>query len=91
MPTAQFSKDTNGPKKIVKILLRTEQRAVRGYTEISPMTIGEDHQTYGLTLTAVHEEIEHDACFYRISWSRSLRAFPKTIRNKQPFVATFLQ
>ena len=48
-------------EEIVKVLLKAEQCAVRGYTEICNMTAGKDHRTYALAQAILNEEIEHES------------------------------
>src|SRR3989339_1032851 len=62
-PPANLPKDPTDVKAILKILLKAEQCAVRGYTHICNITFGKDHRTYDLALAILHEEIEHEAWF----------------------------
>lgn len=48
---------------ILKVLLAAERCAVTGYNEICNMTFGKDHRTYDLSLSILHEELEHESWF----------------------------
>lgn len=78
-------------KEIVKVLLKAEQCAVRGYTEICNMTAGKDHRTYDLALAILNEEIEHEAWFTEFLGKGPSGHFRRPNGMNSPFVSKFLQ
>lgn len=77
-------------KEIVKVLLKAEQCAVKGYTEICNMTAGKDHRTYDLALAILNEEIEHEAWFTEFLEGGPSGHFRRNEGNS-PFVSKFLK
>jgi ferritin-like protein len=57
-PPAAPPQDPTDIKAMLEVLLKAEQCAVAGYTNICNMTFGKDHRTYDLSLAILHEEIE---------------------------------
>ncbi|MFX0052940.1 MAG: ferritin-like domain-containing protein, partial [Candidatus Hermodarchaeota archaeon] len=89
-PPAYLPKDKTDIEDIVKILLKAEQCAVRGYTEICNMTFGKDHRTYDLALAILHEEIEHEAWFTEFLGKGPSGHFLRPNGVNSPYVSKFL-
>ncbi|MBU0757818.1 MAG: DNA protection protein DPS [Nanoarchaeota archaeon] len=89
-PPANLPAEPSDVKEIVKILLKAEQCAVKGYTEICNMTAGKDHRTYDLALAILNEEIEHEAWFSEILGKGPSGHFMRPNRQNSPFVSKFL-
>lgn len=77
-------------QEIVKVLLKAEQCAVRGYTNICNLTVGKDHRTYDLSLAILHEEIEHEAWFAEFLEMGPSGHFRRRRVGESPFVSKFL-
>ncbi|MFW5990943.1 MAG: DNA protection during starvation protein [Candidatus Nanoarchaeia archaeon] len=78
-------------KEIVKVLLKAEQCAVKGYTEICNMTAGKDHRTYDLALAILNEEIQHEAWFTEFLGKGPSGHFRRPAGKTSPFVSKFLE
>ncbi|MFP4424774.1 MAG: DNA protection during starvation protein [Candidatus Woesearchaeota archaeon] len=78
-------------KEIVEVLLKAEQCAVAGYTEICNMTAGKDHRTYDLALAILNEEIQHEAWFTEFLNKGPSGHFRRPNGINSPFVSKFLQ
>mgnify|MGYP006273251007 CR=1 FL=1 len=78
-------------EEIVKVLLKAEQCAVKGYTEICNMTAGKDHRTYDLALAILNEEIEHEAWFTEFLGKGPSGHFRRPAGKNSPFVSKFLE
>lgn len=78
-------------KEITKVLLKAEQCAVKGYTEICNMTAGKDHRTYDLALAILNEEIEHEAWFTEFLEKGPSGHFRRPAGTNSPFVSKFLK
>ena len=78
-------------EEIVKVLLKAEQCAVRGYTEICNMTAGKDHRTYALAQAILNEEIEHEAWFTEFLGRGPSGHFRRPAGKNSPFVSAFLE
>ena len=89
-PPANLPKDPTDVKAILKILLKAEQCAVRGYTHICNITFGKDHRTYDLALAILHEEIEHEAWFAEFLAQGPSGHFAHNTVGESPFVSKFL-
>jgi ferritin-like protein len=89
-PPATLPSDPTDVKKIVEVLLKAEQCAVQGYTEICNMTAGKDHRTYDLALAILHEEIEHEAWFTEFLGRGPSGHFRRPNGTNSPFVSKFL-
>jgi ferritin-like protein len=89
-PPANLPSDPTDVKKIVEILLKAEQCAVIGYTEICNMTAGKDHRTYDLALAILNEEIEHEAWFTEFLGKGPSGHFRRPNGTNSPFVSKFL-
>jgi len=85
------SADLTSTTEIVKALLKAEQCAVRGYTEICNMTAGKDHRTYDLSLAILNEEIQHEAWFTEFLGKGPSGHFRRPAGMNSPFVSKFLQ
>jgi ferritin-like protein len=89
-PPANLPKDLKDIKAIVKVLLKAEQCAVRGYTHVCNLTCGKDHRTYDLSLAILHEEIEHEAWFAEFLDKGPSGHFVRRQVGESPFVSKFL-
>jgi len=89
-PPANLPKDPSDTKAVVEVLLKAEQCAVRGYTEICNMTAGKDHRTYELALAILNEEIEHEAWFAEFMGMGPSGHFRRRTIGESPFVSKFL-
>jgi len=89
-PPARLPKDPTDIKAIVKVLLKAEQCAVTGYTELCNMTAGKDHRTYDLVLAILNEEIEHEAWFAEFLAQGPSGHFRRRTVGESPFVSKFL-
>jgi len=90
-PPALLPSDPTDIKAIVEVLLKAEQCAVRGYTEICNMTAGKDHRTYDLALAILNEEIQHEAWFTEFLGKGPSGHFRRPAGVNSPFVSKFLQ
>jgi ferritin-like protein len=75
---------------IVKVLLKAEQCAVQGYTQICNLVAGKDHRTYELALAILNEEIEHEAWFAEFLGQGPSGHFRRREVGESPFVSKFL-
>jgi len=89
-PPAKLPKNLKDIKAIVKVLLKAEQCAVRGYTHICNITAGKDHRTYDLALAILNEEIEHEAWFSEFLGQGPSGHFRRREVGESPFVSKFL-
>ncbi len=85
-----FLPEDRGYKAILEVLLKAEQCAVRGYTNICNITTGKDHRTYDLALAILHEEIEHEAWFAEFLENGASGHFRRRVVGESPFVSKFL-
>jgi ferritin-like protein len=90
-PPALLPKDPKDTKEIVKVLLKAEQCAVKGYSEIASMVAGKDHRTYELVVAILNEEIEHEAWFTEFLGKGPSGHFRRQSGTNSPFVSKFLQ
>src|SRR6202162_660140 len=60
-PPAKLPANPRDINAMLEVLLKAEQCAVKGYTNVCNMTFGKDHRTYDLALAILHEEIEPKA------------------------------
>jgi ferritin-like protein len=72
------------------VLLKAEQCAVRGYTEICNKTAGKDHRTYDLAQAILHEETEHEAWFAEFLKGNPSGHFRRREVGESPYVSKFL-
>lgn len=89
-PPAKLPDDPTDTKAMLEVLLKAEQCAVRGYTEICNLTAGKDHRTYDLALAILHEEIEHEAWFAEFLGKGPSGHFGRQDRPNSPYVRKFL-
>lgn len=89
-PPAKLPKDPTDIKAMLEVLLKAEQCAVRQYTTICNMTAGKDHRTYDLSLSILHEEIEHEAWFSEFLGEGPSGHFRRSRVGESPFVSKFL-
>jgi len=54
------------------------------------MTFGKDHRTYDLSLTILHEEIEHEAWFSEFLGHGPSGHYSREGRPNSPYVGKFL-
>jgi ferritin-like protein len=90
-PPAYLPSDKTDVKKVLEVLLKAEQCAVKGYTAICNMTAGKDHRTYDLSLAILNEEIEHEAWFTEFLGKGPSGHFRRPSGTNSPFVSKFLQ
>jgi ferritin-like protein len=77
-------------KSIVEVLLKAEQCAVRGYTNLCNMTVGKDHRTHELCLAILNEEIEHEAWFAEFLGHGPSGHFRRKEVGESPYVSKFI-
>lgn len=75
---------------ILTVLVEAERCAVRGYTNICNLTAGKDHRTYDLSLSILHEEIEHESWFSEFLGEGPSGHFMRR-GETSPFVSKFLR
>lgn len=90
-PPASLPADPTDIKAMLEILLKAEQCAVRGYTQVCNMTFGKDHRTYDLSLAILHEEIEHEAWFSEYLGNGPSGHFLRQGGENSPYVSKFLK
>ncbi len=76
--------------EILKVLVEAERCAVRQYTYICNLTAGKDHRTYDLSLSILHEEIEHESWFSEFLGEGPSGHFLRR-GETSPFVSKFLR
>lgn len=59
----KLPRDASNIYEILEVLRNAADYYVREYTKICNMTCGRDNRTYGLALSILHEEIEHQVWF----------------------------
>jgi ferritin-like protein len=89
-PPARLPEDRSDTEAIVKVLLKAEQCAVKGYTHICDVTAGKDHRTYELALAILNEEIEHEAWFAEFLGKGPSGHFRRREVGESPFVSKYL-
>jgi ferritin-like protein len=89
-PPARLPTNPSDIEAIVEVLLKAEQCAVKGYTEICNMAAGKDHRTYDLALAILNEEIEHEAWFTEFLGRGPSGHFRRPAGTNSPFVSKFL-
>jgi ferritin-like protein len=82
--------DEPDTQSIVRVLLKAEQCAVKGYSEICNLVAGKDHRTYDLALAILNEEIEHEAWFAEFLGQGPSGHFRRRQVGESPFVSKFL-
>ncbi|NBB95764.1 MAG: DNA protection protein DPS [Planctomycetes bacterium] len=89
-PPAKLPDDPTDTKALIEVLLKAEQCAVRGYTELCHYTCGKDHRTYALVQAILNEEIEHEAWFAEFLGEHRSGHFRRRRVGESPFVSKFL-
>ena len=89
-PPARLPADPRDINAMLEVLLKAEQCAVRGYTNICNLTFGKDHRTYDLALAILHEEIEHEAWFSEFLGRGPSGHYSREGRPNSPYVRKFL-
>ena len=89
-PPAALPKDPRDVKAMLTVLVEAERCAVRGYTNICNITAGKDHRTYDLSLSILHEEIEHESWFSEFLGEGPSGHFMRR-GETSPFVSKFLR
>lgn len=90
-PPASLPADPTDTNAMLDVLLKAEQCAVRGYTQICNLTFGKDHRTYDLSLAILHEEIEHEAWFQEFLGNGPSGHFLRPGGENSPYVSKFLK
>jgi ferritin-like protein len=75
---------------ILEALVNAERCAVRQYTNICNITAGKDHRTYDLSLSILHEEIQHEAWFSEFLGEGPSGHFLRR-GDTSPYVSKFLR
>jgi len=89
-PPARLPENPGDIQEMLQVLLKAEQCAVRGYTNICNLTAGKDHRTYDLALAILNEEIEHEAWFAEFLAMGPSGHFRRRRVGESPFVSKFL-
>ena len=89
-PPAKLPKDPRNTKEMLKVLVRAERCAVKGYTGICNMVAGKDHRTYDLACAILNEEIEHESWFSEFLGEGPSGHFLRR-GDTSPFVSKFLK
>ncbi|MHC4489139.1 MAG: DNA protection during starvation protein [Planctomycetota bacterium] len=89
-PPASLPKDPTDIKAMLTVLVKAERCAVRGYTNICNLTAGKDHRTYDLSLSILHEEVEHESWFSEFLGEGPSGHFMRR-GETSPFVSKFLR
>ena len=89
-PPASLPKDPTDIKAMLTVLVEAERCAVRGYTNICNITAGKDHRTYDLSLSILHEEIEHESWFSEFLGEGPSGHFMRR-GETSPFVGPFMR
>lgn len=89
-PPASLPQDSRDVKAMLTVLVEAERCAVRGYTQICNMTAGKDHRTYDLSLSILHEEVEHESWFSEFLGEGPSGHFMRR-GETSPFVSKFLR
>lgn len=89
-PPAKLPKDPRDIKAMLTVLVEAERCAVRQYTNICNLTAGKDHRTYDLSLSILHEEVEHESWFSEFLGEGPSGHFLRR-GDTSPFVSKFLR
>ena len=89
-PPAKLPANPRDINAMLEVLLKAEQCAVAGYTQVCNMTFGKDHRTYDLALAILHEEIEHEAWFSEFLGHGPSGHYSREGRPNSPYVGKFL-
>ncbi|HSV31749.1 MAG TPA: DNA protection during starvation protein [Atribacteraceae bacterium] len=87
---ARLPDNPKNAMEMLKVLVEAERCAVRGYTQVCNMTAGKDHRTYDLSLSILHEEIEHESWFSEFLGEGPSGHFMRR-GETSPFVSKFLK
>lgn len=90
-PPAALPDNPQDTRAMLEVLLKAEQCAVRGYTQICNITAGKDHRTYDLSLAILHEEVEHEAWFLEMLGHGPSGHFLRESGKNSPYVSKFLK
>jgi ferritin-like protein len=89
-PPAFLPDDPRDVRAMLTVLVNAERCAVKGYTGICDLTAGKDHRTYDLSLSILHEEIEHESWFSEFLGEGPSGHFMRR-GDTSPFVSKFLR
>ena len=89
-PPAKLPANPRDINAMLEVLLKAEQCAVAGYTQVCNMTFGKDHRTYDLALAILHEEIEHEAWFSEFLGHGPSGHYSREGRPNSPYVGKLL-
>ncbi|MFP3908665.1 MAG: DNA protection during starvation protein [Archaeoglobaceae archaeon] len=89
-PPAYLPEDQNDVNQIMTALVYAERCAVRQYTNICNITAGKDHRTYDLSLSILHEEVQHESWFSEFLGEGPSGHFMRR-GDTSPFVSKFLK
>ncbi len=89
-PPAKLPKDPRDIKAMLTVLVEAERCAVRQYTNVCNLTAGKDHRTYDLSLSILHEEVEHESWFSEFLGESPSGHFLRR-GDTSPFVSKFLR
>ncbi len=89
-PPAYLPDDVSDINKILNVLVGAERCAVRQYTHMCNLTAGKDHRTYDLSLSILHEEIQHESWFSEFLGEGPSGHFERKGENS-PYVSKFLR
>ena len=89
-PPAKLPANPRDINAMLEVLLKAEQCAVAGYTQVCNMTFGKDHRTYDLALAILHEEIAHVAWFSEFLGHGPSGHYSREGRPNSPYVGKFL-
>lgn len=89
-PPAALPEDPTDITAMLTVLVNAERCAVKQYTNICNMTAGKDHRTYDLSLSILHEEIQHESWFSEFLGEGPSGHFLRR-GDTSPFVSKFLR
>lgn len=89
-PPAALPEDPADVTAMLTVLVNAERCAVRQYTNICNITAGKDHRTYDLSLSILHEEIQHESWFSEFLGEGPSGHFLRR-GDTSPFVSKFLK
>ncbi len=89
-PPAKLPQDPRDIKAMLTVLVEAERCAIRQYTNVCNITAGKDHRTYDLSLSILHEEVEHESWFSEFLGEGPSGHFLRK-GDTSPFVSKFLR
>jgi ferritin-like protein len=89
-PPARLPDNPRDITAMLTVLVNAERCAVRQYTNICNITAGKDHRTYDLSLSILHEEVEHESWFSEFLGEGPSGHFLRR-GETSPFVTKFLR